>query len=72
MEINQDIFRRAKNKIKEKENLQYYMNVCLETKICPKCGKDGLKKYINREGFVEGIDYECPHCDWKWSNLTEE
>ena len=72
MEVNPDIYTQAKTIIKEKTYLQMYINTCIEARICPECGEKGLEKYINREGFIEGIDYECRHCNWKWSNLTEE
>ena len=72
MEINLDIYDKAKNIVSANNKLQKYLQTCFRAKICPKCGKNGLEKYINNEGFVEGVDYECLHCDWKWSNLTEE
>ena len=72
MKIDHYIYDRAKEIVSKEANLQTYLQTCFRARLCPKCGKSGLEKYINNEGFVEGIDYECPHCDWEWSNLTEE
>ena len=64
MEINRDIYRRAKNITEKRNELQKYIDICLEARICPKCGEEGLEKYEYDKGFMKGVDYECPHCDW--------
>lgn len=66
MKINNDIYRRAKNVVANKVHLQTYIDMCIEARICPECGEDGLKLYVNGDTF----DCECRHCDWNYTALT--
>ena len=66
MEVNPDIYTQAKTIIKEKTYLQMYINTCIEARICPECGEDGLKLYVNGDTF----DCECDHCNWIYTALT--
>ena len=79
MKINQVIYKQAKNAVEEKRMLQIYIKTCIEARICPKCGKNDLEKYIKREDYIEcveynlaeGTEYKCRHCNWKLSDLEE-
>ena len=66
MEINYDIYRQAKNIIKKREELHEYIDACMKSRICPKCGKNNLKRYEMILG------YECLYCNWKSPNLINK
>ncbi|MDR2447879.1 MAG: hypothetical protein LBD58_11445 [Treponema sp.] len=34
-----------------------------DTTICPNCGQEGA--------YFNGINYECPDCDYEWSDEDE-
>ncbi len=45
---------------------------CIANGVCPNCASKDLIHYTNNEGLVSGNDYECPSCNWKWSDLVED
>ena len=57
----------CKKAIDKEENAKMFF-ICLQHGICPKCASEKL----GHAKFATGDDYECPDCDFKWSNLEEE
>ena len=38
MKIDREIYRKAKQKLMGRKELEDYIDVCLEAKMCPECG----------------------------------
>jgi len=65
MEINQEIYEKAKAKIEDRANTQEYIFKCHSARICPKCGNplEVREEYRGFFGFVNF--YNCSSCDYK-------
>jgi len=65
MKVNHDIYRNATQKLMRRKELEDYIDVCLEAKICPECGED-----LNTRG--EGTShppvtfFNCSKCQFSW------
>ena len=73
MEITYDnmdttILHNAKLILAKKAAVKKHIDTCIEAGICPKCGKEGLKCFVDQGGFWSSNDYSCPHCKWSKPN----
>ena len=62
MEINPNIYKEAYEIVDKRNKLQEYINVCIEAKICPECGKGNLQCDMDVTGSG---DYKCSYCNWE-------
>ena len=72
MEINKEIEEKAKDiivqkhkELEQEREVKDYIQLCIEAKICPVCGKEIHCKY-KQDGRIVWITYKCD-CNWRKS-----
>ena len=62
MEINQDILKKAKDKLSEEYTLEAYLKTCLKAMICPHCGEPIILKEQKFCPWAKHCHYICEKC----------
>ena len=57
--INNNTLNKAKLILSKKTCVKEYIEICVKARVCPQCGKEGLK-------MDDYFNWVCPHTDCDW------